>query len=392
MSKVTILNAQGNPLEVTLEANLYREAHENELSVAQLLERKFGAETNAAKFGTVLEQMAAASGLIRHADPVRGFRSPTLADVFNGTGKAEMQAGIITRDGQPASRILFPAVFLQWIENALVKDFETQPQIFESMIAISDSIAGPRFEQPVVDFTKPQGARSQGIAQGAMPANMMTITASDVARKIPTFSLGVEISDEALKATSLDFLALSLQRQVAAERDARVEGYISAMVSGDTDLGMAALAAETTTSFDSTATGGIVTQKSWVKWLFNNFRFRHISHVICDVDTALKIESRTSKPVVTTDDPNSPRIDATFQLLNYKLSQVKMFIVSAGVVPASTVVGLDSRYAIRRVRNSEAEYQAAEQFVMKKTQQLRFDFGEIVYRLFDQSWDQLTIA
>jgi hypothetical protein len=389
MKALSFYDKHGNVQEVTLDPSIYHEAHDNGISVGQLLERKY--ETNAEKYGSVMAQLAAGSGLIRSADLQYGFSSPTLADVFNGS--AEMNAGVITRDAQPASRILFPAVFLQWIENNLVKDFTTQPQIFEQMIAISDSIAGPRFEQPIVDFSKPQGARSQGIAQGAAPANMMTITASDVARKIPTFSIGLEITEEALKATTLDFLALSLGRQVAAERDARVEGYISAMVAGDLDnLNQGALATETTTSFDALATGGIITQKAWVKYLFNNFRFRQISHIMCDVDTALKIEGRTGKPIITSDDPNSPRIDATFQLLNYKLSQVKMFVLSAGVVPASTVVGIDSRYAIRRVRNSEAEYQAAEQFVMKKTQQLRFDFGEIVYRLFDQAWDVMTIA
>lgn len=390
-AKSTIIDHKGNPIEVVLEASLYHEAHDNGLTVGQMLERKYGKDTDTAKYGSVLEQCAATSGLIRKPNDAYGFKSPTLAEVFNG--RAEMNAGVIVRDAQPASRILFPAVFLQWIENALVKDFTTQPQIFEQMIAISDTIAGARFEQPVVDFTKPQGARSQGIAQGAVPANMMTITASDVARKIPTFSIGLEITEEALKATTLDFLALSLGRQVAAERDARVEGYINAMVAGDADqLNMGALGSNTTTSYDALATGGIVTQKAWVKYLFNNFRFRQISHIMCDVDTALKIEGRTGKPVITADDPNSPRIDATFQLLNYKLSQVKMFILTGGVIATSTIVGIDSRYAIRRVRNSEAEYQAAEQFVMKKTQQLRFDFGEIVYRLFDQAWDVMTIA
>ncbi len=388
--KASFIDKNGAVHELVLSPSIYQEAHAAELSVGQFLERKY--ETDASKYGTVIEQLAASTGLIRAANSDYGFNSPTLHQVFNGPAQMDA-AGVITRDAQPASRILFPAVFLQWIENALLKDFVTQPAIFESMIAISDSIVGPRFEQPVVDFGRPQGARSMGVAQGALPANFMTIKASDVARKIPTFSLGLEITEEALKATTLDFLALSLGRQVAAERDARVEGYISACVAGDADqLNMGALSSATSTSYDAAAVGGVLTQKAWVKFLFNNFRFRHISHVICDIDTALKIESRTGKPIITGDDPNSPRIDATFELLNYRLQQVKLFVVSAGVVAANTIVGIDSRYALRRVRNSDAEYQAAEQFVMKKTQQLRFDFGEIVYRLFDMGWDVMTIA
>lgn len=392
MTKVSIYTRDGNPIEIPLDASLYHQAHDNGCSVGQLLERQYGKDVDASKHGSVIEQAAVAAGLIMKSDARFGVRAPTLAEVFNGK-TAEMNAGVITRDAQPASRILFPAVFLQWIENALVKDYTTQPAVFESMIAISDTIAGARFEQPVVDFSKPQGARSLGISQGALPNAMMTITASDVARKIPTFSIGVEITDEALKATTLDFLALSLQRQVAAERDARVEGYISAMVSGDADnLNQGALTVVNDSVYDAGVVSGSLTQKAWVKFLFNNFRYRKISHVMCDIDTALKIEGRTGKPVITGDDPNSPRIDATFQLLNYKLDPVKLFVLSSGVIAANTIVGLDSRYAIRRVRNSEAEYQAAEQFVLRKSQQLRFDFGEIVYRLFDQAWDAMLIT
>lgn len=391
MSKATFYDKSGNPQEVTLDASLYKAAHENNCSVGVYLERKYGKDNDAEKYGSVIEQLAASSGLILNPDAAFGLRAPKLDEVFNGR-ETTVEAGVITRDGSPASRILFPAVFLQWMENGLVKDFDTQPKIYEQMIAISDTIDGPRFEQPIVDFSRPQGARSQGVAQGSLPSAMMTITASDVARKIPTFSIGLEITNEALSATSLDFLTLSLGRQIAAERDARVEGYINAMVSGDVDLGMAALTSVNQTTYDAAAGAGLLSQKAWVKFLFNNFRYRQISHVICDIDTALKIENRTGKPVITGDDPNSPRIDATFQLLNYKLSQVKMFVVSAGVVPANTVIGVDSRYAIRRVRNSQAEYQAAEQFVMRKSQQLRFDFGEINYRLFDMGWDSLTIV
>lgn len=390
MSKISILDSAGNPLEIGFEATIYREAHENNVTVGQLLERKYGDKVDAKTHGTVLEQVALHSGIFLKPNSRFGLRAPTCAQILEGQGV--MQAGTITRDASPVSRIIFPAVILEMLENQLAKDYQTQAPIFEKMIAISDSIAGNRFEQPIINLSKPEGARSKTIAQGALPETMMVLSVSDVARKIPTFSLGLEITDEALRATTLDFVTLSLQRQVAAERDSRVEGYINAFVAGDLDLGMSALSAVTTTSLDAAATGGIVTQKSWVKWLYRNIRQRRIDWIICDIDTALKIENRTGKPVITSDDPNSPRIDALTRMVNPVLGEVKMFIVDAGVVPANTVIGLDSRYAIRRVRNSEAEYQAVEEFVLKRTKAMRFDFGEICYRLYDLAWDQLTIA
>ena len=68
------------------------------------------------------------------------------------------------------------------------------------------------------------------------------------------------------------------------------------------------------------------------------------------------------------------------------------FIVEDGVIPANTIMGLDSRYAIQRIKNSEAEYTAVEDFVMRKSTALRFDFGEIAYRLFDDAFDVLSLT
>jgi hypothetical protein len=393
MSKVKILNAQGNPLEVGFEASIYREAHDSNCTVAQFLERKYGAETDSAKHGTVLEQVAASTGIFLRGDKQFGLRAPTCWQILEGNPQPD-SAGVIVRDASPASRIVFPAVILEMLENQLVKDYNTQAPIFEKMIAVKDTIAGNRFEQPVVTFTKPEGARSQGQTQGALPSVMGVISVADVARKIPTFSLGLEITDEALKATTLDFVSLSLARQAAAERDTRVEGYITAMVAGDADLGMAALTNINTTdaTLDPAAAAGTITQKAWVKWLYRNIRKRRIDWIICTISTALKIEARTGKPIVTNDDPNSPRIDALQHLVNPAIGNVNMFIVDSTVVADDVIIGLDSRYAIRRVRNSEAEYTAVEEFVLKKTKAMRFDFGEIVYRLYDEAWDKLTIV
>lgn len=390
--KATILDRAGNPVEIELSSTLYREAHDSNCTVAQLLERKF--DTDAEKYGSVLEQVSADSGLFVRDNKQFGLRSPTIASVMEG--RPNFSAGTVVREANPTSRLIFPAVVLEMMENTLAKDFSSQPAAFEKMIAISDTIAGARFEQPIIDLSRPEGARSMGVAQGALPPLMMTLTVAEVARKIPTFSIGLEMTDEAAKATTLDFVTMSLKRQVEAERDARAMDYIKAMVAGDPDLGMASLTTAgqvvTSTALDALATGGVLTHKAWIKFLYRSSRVRQIDFIICTLDTAMKIEQRTGKPTQDKDDPNSPRIDSLFSIINNTIPQgVKMFLVDNTVVADNVVVALDSRYAIRRVRNSEAEYSAAEQFVMKKTSAIRFDFGEICYRLYDLAWDQLTI-
>lgn len=389
MKPITILNAQGNPMEVSLDATLYREAHDNQCSVAQLLERKF--ETDASKYGSVLEQVAANCGLFLAPNNQYGYRAPSVASVLDGL--ATLDAGVVVREANPTSRLIFPAVVLELMEATLARDYTTNPQVFDSLVAITDNIAGNRFEQPTVTLTRPEAARSQGIGQGALPEVMMMLTTSEVARKIPTFSLGLEMTDEAAKATTLDFVTLSLKRQVEAERNARAMGYLTGMIDGDTDLGMSALSSVGSSSLDSASTGGVLTHKAWIKFLYRQFTKRQTNWVLCTLATAMKIEGRTGKPTINTDDPNSPRIDTLFSIANPGIAgNVQMFIVEDGYLADDVIVSLDSRYAIRRVRNSEAQYQAVEQFVLKKTQALRFDFGEICYRLYDDAWDKMTIT
>ena len=385
--KANIKDKDGKNVEVPITPTLYQEAHEANQTVPQYLANRF--ETDAALYGSAFEQVCASSGLILGRDRAFGIRPPTVKAILEGT--AGMSAGAITRDAVPASRVLFPAVILEVIENQLAKERTSQPAIFDQMIAIDDTIAGDRIEQPVLDFQKPEAARSQGIAQLALPAAMLRVTASDISKKIPVFSLGMEMSDEAAKVVTVDLTALALSRQVAVEKDLRVEEYITAFVNGDADQGYAALTATTSTSLDAAATGGVLTQKAWVKWLAQNRRKRTIDFIICDIDTALKIDARTNRPVVTqANDPNW-KINSTPDPLNLSLQNVKMFIVEVGVIATNTVVGLDSRHAIRRIRNSEAEYKASEQFALRKGIGLRFDFGEMAYRLFDDAWDVLTI-
>lgn len=386
--KAIIKDFYGENVEVPVEASIYKDAHDANLTVPQYFNQKY--PTDAATYGSAFEQVCASSGLLLSSNDDYGIRTPNLKAVLEGG--ASINAVAIVRDAVPASRILFPAVFLEYIENQLVKDTEVQPAMFEKMIAISDTIAGARFEQPVLSFLKPENARSQTIAQLATPPAMLRITASDVARKIPTFSIGLEISDEAAKVISIDLTALALARQVARERDVRVEGYINSFLTGDVDLGMSALTAISSTTLDSAATGGVLTQKAWIKFLAFRRRQRRITHVIGDIDTLLKVDGRTGRPTVyTANDPNYI-INSIAGPVNLNIQNVEFFIVEAGVLPANTVLALDSNAAIRRVRNSEADYQAAEQFALRRGTGMRFDFGEIVYRLFDDAFEVLTIA
>ena len=393
-------DAQGQLQQVEITPSIYKEAHDAKLSVKSLINRKYGANAAA---GTAYDQIMASSGLIIPKKNDFGLQAPTVADILDGKAGFSAANGVNTQqNGTPfgnESRTLFPAAIVDMMELFLKKDYTTERGIFDSMIAQELSVNGDHFEQPQINFRSfngPEEAKAQRIAQLAEPASMVRFTTSDKLRKIPTYSIGIEFSQQALRASTLDLVGLSLARYAEVESDSWVYIWINDMLNGDGDLNIGALPSSTTTSLDSAATGGVLTHKAWVKYLYRNRKFRKIDAVICDIDTYLKIEGRTGRPGLTDYDQSLSRIDPQGTALNPQIGDVRIFLVDSaadgGPLPANTVLGMDTRYAMARVTNLEAAYTASETFAMRRSESMRMDFGQIVYRLYDDAFDVLTIA
>ena len=62
------------------------------------------------------------------------------------------------------------------------------------------------------------------------------------------------------------------------------------------------------------------------------------------------------------------------------VTEVKMYISEN--IPANTIVGVDTRYAIARVTNSLANVSDVERFVMRQGNGLFFQRGQLVYKPF----------
>jgi len=386
------IDAAGDKQAIDLTLGMYEQAAEAGQSLPQYLSSQY--PTNAEKHGSVYEQLLEQCGVFVKADKEFGLKPSTMQDML---APKEAAGSAISREGIPASRILFPAVFLSVIEDKLQVDYLTNPNALNSMIAQEDSIAGDRWERPVLNFTNPEGARAAGISQLSMPNAMLTITASDKSMRIPSWAIGLEISEQALKSTTIDLVGLAVARQAAVEGNERANGYILSLLNGDVDYGMAALSTfagkvQTAASIDAAATAGL-TQKAWLGWLTTRANKRTITHIVTDLAGAMAIEGRVGKPVVTVDNPTSPRIDTLFTVINPTWeSNVKVFLSNDPNWPAKTIMGIDARYGIHRVNSLSAQYSAIEQFVLKRSTAMRIDKGELVYRLFDEAFEVLTYA
>lgn len=394
--KVKFLDASGATSEATIGANIYQEAHDRGMTLDAYLASEY--KTDEAKYGSVLQQMMASAGLYTKDDPSLGIRKPTMKQVYDGSCDSQFKAqgSAITADAIPASRILFPAAVLQLVENQLYGNRNSEIAMFDTFIASKQVIAGSRYEYPVLDYTRPEQARSSRIAQLAEPNLMMTLTVSEKGGTVPTFSLGLMISDQALQSQTLDFVALSMTRQAEVEAADRLDACIEAMINGDVDVGQAALTAKTVDQFDTSITeAGVITQKAWLKWLAFNRRIRTIDVCMMTIDTFLLLEARQGKPLKTedsTDAPFSQRPDVIPTLMNLSIGAVKVYIVEDTVIPDNIIVGFDSRYAMRKITNSQANYQAAEQMVLRRANAMRWDWGYTVHRLYDEAWDMLSLS
>jgi len=389
------VDASGTQAELTLSVDDYKMAAEAGLSLPQYLQRAYPSDMTR---GTTFQQCMVSAGLIVGTDNTVGYSPLTMQQLFEGNAGINM--GTVTRgEGDsrhtPSGRYLFPAVILEMAAAQLMSSEDNLLSVYSDMVATTRTVSSERVDQPTIDVTAPEGSRAQPIAQGAEPPIMVTISLDEKQYNIPTRTIGLTITDQARRAVTIDQVGLAIAAQARGERISLVENDMAAMISGNSDRGETALSSVTASSFDSSiVTAGSITHRAWIKYLMARHKLMTVTHVVLDVDTYLAIESRAGKPTVQTDDPQSQRLDALPNLANKDafLSGPKVMLLDTAVVGANTVVGIDKTYAIQRTINIGASYQAIEEFVLRRTTSMRFDYGETSKKLYPEAWNQMTLT
>lgn len=387
--KFNIVDHTGAHADVDVNLNLLKEAEA--AGAAHPLAHLDDKITTSADQPTARQQIYAQMGFTR--------KSLKLRDAMDAV-YAPASAGPAVDDNLITGRLVTQAYLFDAVENKLRESDYGILGLFNRKAATVDTINSTKFDRPILNFSRPEGARSRNIAQLAEPASMMLLTVSDTSYKIPSSSIGMEYSDEAAKQLSLDIVTLSVTRQAEVEALERVEDQLLAFLNGDADYGISALSSvsgavkNAKTDFDSTlSTAGTLSQKAWVAWLFNNSRKRRIDTIITDIAGALAIEQRTGRPTVQGDNATSKRIDVGMSVLNPTWpDQVDVIISQDPSWPANTIVGFDSTYGYHVVNSSSLSYSAYEQFAIRRSTKWRMDQGSMSYRLFDDAWSVLTLT
>lgn len=393
-AKVHIRDASGALMQVELDAAMYQAAQERGLSLSQHLTHLYGEQTDEGRFGSVMSQIMQNNGLLLGYDHTTGLRAPNMKEVLvNG-----ISMGAITNtdgnDRTPAGRILFPEIILRSIEQELRESHDDYFRAYENMVAMTQVINGPRFEQPSINVKHAEDRESNRISELAEPDSMVSITTSSVTRKVPTKSIGLMISDEALATTTLDLVNIIMAAQARHERYMMVQNQLNMILNGDPDYGEAALSGYTAQSLDSSITqAGKITHNAWIKFLRRDFRRKSLNYAICDLDTALAIEARTGKPTRDTVYAGAgTNFDVDMTVDNLNVRTVPVFLVETAVAGANTVVSLDKRYGIRRVVNVSANYSAVQEFVLRKAKAFRVDYAEVAHKLYPEAFEKMTLT
>lgn len=386
----------GGLVDLDFHIREYQEAGNAGLTLSQWLNLKHRDVVDLVKDGDVLVQSMMHMGMFTGTDARIGARPPNMREVFEG--QTVNLAGITRPDGsnslQPDGRLLFPEIIMRYVESHLRDNFDDFLGGWNGMIAQTTSIAGDKFEQPIINIDGPATSRAMPIGQLAEPAVMIGITTSNVTRKIPTNSIGLLISDQALQATTLDLVNLIVSAQARQERIVMVQRDINAIVEGDADRGETAKATYNASTLDSGASATQMTQKAWVKYLRRNYRRAKVTDVITDLNTAWILAGRSGKPTQPTNfAANSEGFNATMNVVdNLDSPSPRILIVDDGVVAAGKIVGLDRRYAMRRVINLYAAYSAIEEFVLRRGKAMRFDYGELTHTLYPDAFNVMVLA
>jgi hypothetical protein len=396
------VDENGKLQNVSLEGMKYHAIAKREgLTFRQVINREFPTRAGDPDAFT---QMCLGAGLRFKYDSKLGKVPTNLQSVLRPEAGTNQIGGTYTSAPQvPDSTILFVPALLETVEASLAKKTAPAVQAFEGLLAKERTIPGKDFKRAIVNFAGDKGPEDfewKRTAQNSEPSIMLSITASDVSRSIPTYSMGMQVSAEAMLISGVDMIADPLERffSLATFNDwidnllLLLNGDPDGVVS-DMDDNTAALSQTKANVYDpSISAAGVLTQKAWLKWLYNGSMHATKNKVICDFDSALAIDERENRPKVT-DNNSMDRLDVPFKIV-YPAFQdtLEVIVMPEDSWPANTILGVDSNWAIEKVNSLFANYTALQEMILSRSTMVRVDHGSVMYRLYTEAFDVLSLT
>lgn len=386
----TLLHTDGSHHQVALKENELLADIKSGNPIAEINKRY--AKGVDLSLGTPFEQMKASLGLIRPGkDNPFGLRPALLGDVLSGKTQANVQQQ--TSPFGTASKYFVQVAVIGEVLAEVEKDRTTDAATFDGAVGQELAVEQNHFEQPVVVMNTlggPEQARASRATQGSTPPKMLIIGTAEKIRTIGAWNMGITYTDQLMQNFTLDAVSLTVAQYLKVERDQRVYRYINELFLGGTDLITTTVPTATTTTYDALSPSGVLTHKAWVLFLAAKRKFGNMTHAFLTPATYLKVEGRTGRPGTNNYDPTLPRIDPNITPANQVQlgfgNNINYVLVDSatdgGPIPDNEIWLLNKNTAITRVTNTAAAYQATVRDDMARTNAMRFDWAEEVFRTF----------
>lgn len=373
--KCTYRATDGTDKEMEISLQDYRASAQTGHIGAHLMQKYPDFDRN---YGTPLSQAFEQAGFDLNTQSNNRI---TVGEALSGRS---MQAGSVVRqDGSDTSvgaRILMPQLLVSIQETSLPQNTSRLRQAFLSKLALRTPVTQPIYQRPTVNADTNKDFDATQIGQGSMPDTIIKIDVGDKAFNIPTKSFGLEISEQAVQSATIDQVAAMIASARRSIDNKAIYRWISRIVSGDPLYDVAALTPVLASSYDPAATGGAMTQLAWLKMLTEDMEYWEADTIIANTDSMYAIDNRANRPTVSDDNGRDNRINNSLNLMNLDIDTMDTMIVADdAVLGASTqFLMFDSSQSLEWVTNTSARYEATQDFVMRRTTQMRFDHAEEV--------------
>ncbi len=404
---LNLIGKNGKQFELELNGmQLHKEAMKEKKTFRQHVNSKFPTASDQPE---TFKQMCVRAGIRFERNAETGQPSSRLDEILDPNMEAaDNQTGgsYTSNPAVPDSRILFAPALMEAVENKLETAEDDATAAFESLVGYRETIAATRIEQPVIDYGGkggPEDASFSRQGQNSKPNVVLSITASDISRKISATSFGLEISDEAMN-NSLEFVVRTMARFYKKADYNEWVTQIAMLLAGNPDAavtpmdnGTASLAAQsrsrTADSLSSAdLSGGGIDQEAWLKYFYVDSMNMVPDKIICDWSSMYAVENRTDRPTNVMNN-STDRMDAPYKVLYPNFADsVGMVVMPEGTFTAKTLMGIQSSDAIAKITSSTVAYAAIEAQVMKRSTEMRFDRGFIIYRQYADAFSALTYA
>ncbi|MBI0165026.1 MULTISPECIES: hypothetical protein [Snodgrassella] len=384
MSRITynasFIESGGRPSQIPISIDIYKSAADSNLSVPAYLQQEYGqkADKNYANGSVFSQVMASLNAPIDVKG--KGFRAMKLGNILDGTFRAA-----VTQDAKKAITILAPAAILSIVEENKTEDYTDTLSMFEKLIAIDKFNSSDTFAMPIFDLSNADKRQASAIGQSAI-SYVGRLTISRKSHTIPTFSYGLKASDEALKACSINAITIHLRSLRKSLASNLVRQQLNSLINGNRDMDIKPLPVVPINKYDSEAGNGVLTHKAYMKWLWNDRGIYQVDYVLCNEDDYFRIIERKGCPNISLE-----QMAYATKPINKNIVEPQIFILNEGVVPPGTLVGIDSRYAIARLKYSQANFDAVEEMVMRNGKALYFDERQVLYRHDEEAFKVTTL-